>query len=78
MNTVEMPTSERTEATWRMAGWKVLAKANPKPTVRAIAHEGEESDYRISSFIIGVVKSDPFRMRMADVVAEENMENGGP
>ena len=31
MNTVEMPTSERTAATWRMAGWKVLAKANPRP-----------------------------------------------
>jgi hypothetical protein len=45
-----------------------------QPTVRAIAREGEEDDYRISSFIINVVKSDPFRMRMADVVAEEEME----
>ena len=37
--------------------------------------EGEDDDYRISSFIINVVKSDPFRMRMADVVAEEEMES---
>ena len=45
-----------------------------QPTVRTIAREGEEDGYRISSFIINVIKSDPFRMRMADVVAEEEME----
>ncbi|MDE0651924.1 MAG: DUF1588 domain-containing protein, partial [Gammaproteobacteria bacterium] len=48
---------------------------NDQPTVRAIAREGEENDYRISSFITSVIQSDPFRMRMADVVAEEEMES---
>ena len=45
-------------------------------TVRQIAREGEENGYSISSFIVGVVMSDPFRMRMADVVAED-AANGG-
>ncbi len=42
-----------------------------QPTVRAIVRHGEENDYRISSFIVGVVRSDPFRMRMADVAVQE-------
>jgi hypothetical protein len=33
------------------------------PTVRAIAREAEQDDYRISSFILGVVRSDAFQMQ---------------
>ncbi|MBM4183781.1 MAG: DUF1592 domain-containing protein [Gemmatimonadetes bacterium] len=33
-----------------------------QPTVRAIAREAEANDYRLSSFIMGVVASDPFQM----------------
>lgn len=32
------------------------------PTIRAIAREAEANDYRLSSFILGVVTSDPFQM----------------
>ena len=32
-------------------------------TIRTISREAEENDYRISSFVLGVVKSDSFRMR---------------
>jgi hypothetical protein len=38
-----------------------------QPTVRAIAREAESDDYRISSFIMGIVKSDAFRMKRAEV-----------
>jgi hypothetical protein len=38
-----------------------------QPTIRAIAREAEEDGYRISSFIMGVVKSDAFRMKRAEV-----------
>jgi len=37
-----------------------------QPTVRAIAKNAEASNYRISSFILGVVKSDAFRMRRVE------------
>ena len=33
------------------------------PTVRQIAGEAEDDDYRMSSFILGIVKSDAFRMQ---------------
>jgi len=33
-----------------------------QPTIRAIAREAEVNDYRLSSFILGVVTSDPFQM----------------
>ena len=33
-----------------------------QPTIRAIAREAEANDYRLSSFILGVVTSDPFQM----------------
>jgi hypothetical protein len=43
-----------------------------QPTVRAIAREAEKNDFRISSFVLGVVKSDPFQMKRAgDVAAEQ-------
>ena len=36
-----------------------------QPAVRAIAAQAEEEDYRMSSFILGVVRSDAFRMKQA-------------
>ena len=44
-----------------------------QPTIRAIAREAEASDYRVSSFVLGVVKSDAFRMKREadDVVTHE-------
>ncbi|MYJ11349.1 MAG: DUF1588 domain-containing protein, partial [Gemmatimonadetes bacterium] len=43
-----------------------------QPTIRAIAREAEANDYRMSSFILGVVNSDPFRMaRPASAVDTE-------
>lgn len=38
-----------------------------QPTVREIARQAEADGYHISSFILGVVKSDAFRMRRAEV-----------
>ena len=37
-----------------------------QPAVRGIAKGAEASDYKISSFILGVVKSDAFRMRRVE------------
>ena len=37
-----------------------------EPTVRAIAKNAEANNYKISSFILGVVKSDAFRMRRVE------------
>jgi hypothetical protein len=34
------------------------------PVVRSIAHESARNDNRFSSLIVGVVKSDPFQMRV--------------
>ena len=53
------------------------------PGIRAIAREAEAGDYRMSSFILGVVNSDPFRMarpaRAGDDLAESEdpMRSGG-
>ena len=37
-----------------------------QPTIRTIAKAAEANDYKISSFIIGVIKSDAFRMKRAE------------
>jgi hypothetical protein len=42
-----------------------------QPTVRAIAKAAEADDYRMSSFILGVVKSDAFRMKRAEIVTSD-------
>jgi hypothetical protein len=34
-----------------------------QPTIRAIAKSAEANNYKMSSFILGVIKSDAFRMR---------------
>ena len=41
-----------------------------QPAIRAIGREAEANDYRMSSFILGVVRSDPFQMMQARAVAE--------
>ena len=40
-----------------------------QPAVRAIAARAEENDYRMSSFIVGVITSDAFRMKQASQVS---------
>ena len=53
------------------------------PGIRAIAREAQAGDYRMSSFILGVVNSDPFRMARpapaGDDLAEsaDSMRSGG-
>ena len=41
-----------------------------QPLIRAIAKNAEKDGYRMSSFILGVVKSDAFRMKRAEPVTE--------
>ena len=36
-----------------------------QPTIRAIVRDAADNDYRMSSFVLGVVKSDAFRMQRA-------------
>ena len=36
------------------------------PAIRAIAKTAEANQYKMSSFILGVIKSDAFQMRRAD------------
>ena len=45
-----------------------------KPTVRAITAQAKEDDYRVSAFIMGVVKSAAFQMRRAEATAETTVE----
>jgi hypothetical protein len=42
-----------------------------QPTVRAIAREAEANGYRMSSFILGVVKSETFQMKRSQTAAEQ-------
>jgi hypothetical protein len=46
------------------------------PTVRQIARQAAENDYRMSSFILGVVLSDPFRMQRGDSMADAPDDDG--
>ncbi|MDH3270010.1 MAG: DUF1592 domain-containing protein [Gemmatimonadota bacterium] len=41
-----------------------------QPTIRSIVRDAEADDYRMSSFILGVVRSDPFQMMRAPVSAD--------
>jgi hypothetical protein len=40
-----------------------------QPAIRAIAREAERNDYRVSSFILGVVNSDAFQMKRVETTA---------
>ena len=48
-----------------------LVEYYDQPTIRAIAREAEQNEYRMSSFILGVVKSDAFRMQTAGTAADD-------
>ena len=48
-----------------------------QPTIRAIASAAEKNDYRMSSFILGVVKSDAFRMKRAEPVTAPTGKSAG-
>ena len=48
-----------------------------QPTIRAIQRKAAEpNDYKMSSFILGVVKSDAFRMKRADRAATQRPDDG--
>ena len=42
-----------------------------EPTVRRVAREAGGNDYRMSSFVLGVVKSEPFRMKRVEATANQ-------
>jgi mono/diheme cytochrome c family protein len=46
------------------------------PAVRAIAKAAQANDYKMSAFLVGVVKSDAFRMRMAEPAVEPAAASG--
>jgi len=46
-----------------------------QPAIRAIQREAEANEYRMSSFILGVVRSDPFRMRRSQKTADPEAEH---
>jgi hypothetical protein len=47
-----------------------------QPAVRAIARGAEANGYKLSSFILGVVKSDAFRMKKAEETKESQKSEG--
>ena len=47
-----------------------------QPAVRAIARDSEADGYTMSSFILGIVKSDPFRMRRTEATADAEAGGG--
>ena len=49
-----------------------------QPTVRAIARAAEADGYRMSAFILGIVKSDAFRMQSANAVAQQRAQDQQP
>jgi hypothetical protein len=48
-----------------------LVDHNDQPTVRSIARAAETNDYRMSAFILAVVKSDAFRMQGSGSLADD-------
>ena len=42
-----------------------------QPTIRSITAQAKQDDYRMSSFILGVVLSEAFRMQKVDAVADD-------
>jgi mono/diheme cytochrome c family protein len=46
------------------------ATAHDMPAVRAIARSARDKNYRFSDLILGVVRSDPFQMRMKDSASD--------
>ena len=48
-----------------------------QPTVRAIAKAAEGNDYKLSSFILGVIRSDPFQMKVAEPITTDQGQGLG-
>jgi len=49
-----------------------------QPTVRAIARAAEADGYRISAFVLGIVRSDAFQMQQANAVVQQGSEGKQP
>jgi hypothetical protein len=47
-----------------------------QPAIRTIMRAAANDDYRMSSFILGIIKSDAFRMKRADPAPETTTEQG--
>jgi hypothetical protein len=45
------------------------------PLMRSIVHDAEKNNYRFSSFVLGVVKSEPFQMNMKMQLSANPREN---
>ena len=43
-----------------------------QPQLRAIVRDAAANEYRLSSFILGVLRSDAFRMKRASTVSEQD------
>ena len=48
-----------------------------QPQIRAIVREAEANGYRMSTFILGVVRSDPFQMAQSQATVDQQAEQGG-
>jgi len=49
-----------------------------QPTIRAIARKAEADNYKMSSFIVGVIRSDAFRLKRAEApVTTDDSKSGG-
>jgi cytochrome c551/c552 len=48
-----------------------------QPTIRAIAKAAQANDYRMSSFIVGVIKSDAFQMKRVEAVSTDDTKAVG-
>ena len=47
-----------------------------QPSIRAIVRDSEADEYRMSTFIMGVVRSDPFQMRRSQLTTEVDTDQG--
>ena len=47
-----------------------------QPSIRAIVRDAEVEEYRMSTFILGVVRSDPFQMRRSPLTSESDADKG--
>jgi hypothetical protein len=48
-----------------------------QPTIRAIAKAAQGNDYRMSSFILGIIKSDAFQMKRVEAVTTDDTKAVG-
>ena len=46
-----------------------------QPTIRKITQAAKANEYRMSSFILGVINSDAFQMKASAEMAVEEVEN---